>query len=69
MPLAMSTDFRQRTAYVNVAVAVDDEVITDLSETARSVPAVDVGNCVVLIFFGSTTMNDDFLDNTHIVMN
>ena len=31
-------------------------------------PAVDVGNCVVLIFFGSTTMNDDFLDNTHIVI-
>ena len=65
----MGTDFRQRTAYVNVAVAIDNEVITDLSETARSVPAVDVGNCVILIFFGSTTMNDDFLDNTHIVMN
>jgi len=43
---------------VNVAVAVDDEVITDLSETARSVPAVDVGNCVVLIFFGSNLMNE-----------
>ena len=50
---------------MNVAVAVDDEVIADLSETACSVPAVDVGNRVVLIFFGSTTMNDDLLDNTH----
>lgn len=39
------------------------------SETALSVPAVDVGNGVVLILLGSTAMNDDFLDHTHIVMN
>ena len=58
MSLAVGTDFRQRTTYVNVAVAVDDEMITDLSETTRSVPAVDVGNRVVLIFFGSNLMNE-----------
>lgn len=48
------------------AIAIDDEVVANLAEASLTMPAVDVGNCVVTTFGCGTTMDDDFCDFSHV---
>lgn len=62
---AMGTNLLQRTASMDGAIAIDDEVITDALPPASLVPAVDVGHGVVLALNRGGTMQDDFSDLAH----
>lgn len=50
---------------MDAAIAIDNEVVANLAEASLSVPAVNVGYCVILAFSGSTAMDDDFGDLSH----
>lgn len=62
---AVRTNLLQRTASMDGAIAIDDEVITDALPPASLVPAVDVGHGVVLALNRGGTMKDDFSDLSH----
>lgn len=62
---AMGTNLLQRTALMNGAIAIDDEVIADTFPSAGLVPAIDVGHGVVLALNRGGTMQDDFSDLSH----
>lgn len=47
--------------YMDWSVSIDDEVVANAFPAFGFVPAVDVGNCVVVTFGCGWTMNDDFV--------
>ena len=59
MPQAMSTDLLNGTSFVDAAVKINHEVITDAPEAALPVPGIDVGDREVLAFRSRGTMNDN----------
>ena len=56
----MSTDLLNGPPFVNAAVEVNHEVITDAPEATLLVPGIDVGDREGLALRRSRTMNDDF---------
>lgn len=62
---AMGTNLLQRTASMNGAIAIDDEVVADALPSASLVPTVDVGHGIVLALNRGGTMKDDFSDLSH----
>ena len=55
----MSTDLLNGSPFVNAAVEVNHEVITDAPEATLLVPGIDVGDREVLAFRSRGTMNDN----------
>ena len=65
MPCAMSTDFLNGSPFVNAAVKVNHEVITDAPEAALLVPCIDVSDREGFPFRCRGTMNDNFVNLSH----
>ena len=59
MPQTVSTDLLNGSSFVNAAVKVNHEVITDAPEATLLVPGIDVGDREVLAFRSRGTMNDN----------
>ena len=59
MPQTMSTDLLNGSSFVNAAVEVNHEVITDAPEATLLVPGIDVGDRVGFAFRSRGTMNDN----------
>lgn len=63
--LAMGTYFLGGATDVDASVAIDDVMVAYFSVSLGSMPAVDVGYCVVSAFGGGRAMDDDLGDFSH----
>ena len=59
MPRAVSTDILNGSPFVNAAVKVNHEVITDAPEATLLVPGIDVGDREGFAFRCRSSMNDN----------
>ena len=63
---AVGTGLGDWSPSVHAAVAIDDVMVADILEFPCEVPTPDVGNSVVAPLWGCATMDDYFIDCSHL---